>query len=91
MTKNNIMYLGMVTLYNSKGVGHESISFVAFDKEKAKKQLASIAGDVLTEFVDAYEVKNDEIDNEAIVLECNESWPRKVMYWIKEVECIDGP
>lgn len=84
------MYLGMVTLYNKSNVGADNVSFVAFNKENAKKELVKIAGDVLRDFVDAYKVENDEIDEEAIVLMCN-TYPRKIKYWIREVECIDGP
>ena len=82
------MYAGMVTLYNKTGIGSDNISFVAFDKENAKKELVKIAGEVLASFIDAYKVENDPIDDESIVLVC-QTYPRKIRYWIKEVSCID--
>ena len=85
------IYLGMVTLYNAKGRGSDNISFAGFNKETVKRELVKIAGDVLKSFTNVYKVESDELDPEAIVLVCD-VYPRKIRYWIREVETIDkGP
>ena len=83
------IYLGMVTLFSTKGVGSDNVSFAGFNKESVKSHLAEIAGEVLKEFNDAYKVEADPIDPEAIELRCN-CYPRRIRYWIDEVEVIDG-